>query len=55
MSTATYTPTFTIQRNNQFIELTPELDALIDRVFDEYREEQSDARLRAEIEADKEL
>ena len=55
MSTATYTPTFTIQRNNQFIELTPELDALIERVFEEYREEQAEARLRAEIKADGEL
>ena len=35
--------------------LSREQEVLIERMMDEWEEEQSDAKLRAEIEADKEL
>lgn len=52
MTTATYTSTFQIQKNGVAIELSPELDILIDRVFEEYREEQADKALQIAIEND---
>jgi hypothetical protein len=54
MTTATYPIHITIKSPSPVV-LTPELEGLVERVFEEWREDQQDQGLRQSIESDDEL